>query len=165
MIHRIYQEQILATDIKTAWEFFSTPKNLGEITPSDIGFEIEHITGGAAHEGQIITYKIQVLPFLKLDWVTEITKVREGKGFIDDQRVGPYALWHHRHEFEEVDEGVKMIDEVTYALPFGIFGDIAHALFVRNKLESIFGYRRQKVAELFPGEEQAEGLAQFAQTG
>ncbi len=148
-LHLLRQEQLLPIDIYEAWEFFSSPHNLDAITPDDLGFKITSPDLGAMHEGQIITYKVKIAPLIWVDWVTEIKAVQDRVSFIDEQRFGPYAFWHHRHYFEEVEGGVKMTDEVNYGLPFGPFGAIAHAVFVRRKLEWIFGQRRVLLEERF----------------
>ena len=101
------------------------------------------------YEGQIVTYRIRIAPFVRVTWVTEIKCVEEGRSFVDEQRFGPYKFWHHRHEFEAVDGGVRMRDVVRYALPFGPLGSIAHALFVRRRLEWIFAYRKRVLAARF----------------
>jgi len=148
-VHVLEQEQVLPISIAEAWEFFSSPRNLDSITPPDLGFRIEHCPGGRMYEGQIITYKVKIAPGFWVPWVTEIKAVEEGRAFVDEQRAGPYRFWHHRHAFEECDGGVKMSDLVHYALPFGPFGGIAHAMFVRRKLEWIFGFRTKILAEKF----------------
>jgi ligand-binding SRPBCC domain-containing protein len=150
-IHRLERTLIVPITLEEAWEFFSDPRNLDELTPDDMPFEI---TGGAGEPmfvGQVITYRIQIFPGIWKTWVTEITAVEDRSYFIDDQRFGPYKLWHHLHRFEAVSEGkaVKMFDRVTYALPFGPFGEIAHAVFVRDKLKSIFDYREKAMVEKF----------------
>ena len=81
--------------------------------------------------------------------MTEITHVKEGEYFIDEQRFGPYKLWHHRHSFKKTSTGVEMHDEVNYVLPFGILGTIAHKLFIRKRVEEIFTYRTKVVEKLF----------------
>ena len=148
-IHTLEQEQILPIPMAEAWEFFSTPHNLDEITPDDLGFKITSPDVGKMHEGQIITYKVMVAPLIWLTWVTEIKCVEEGCSFIDEQRFGPYKFWHHRHHFEPCEGGVRMTDRVHYALPFGPFGNIAHALFVRRKLKWIFDFRRKVLEKRF----------------
>lgn len=148
-LHLLEQEQLLPLTIDKAWEFFSSPANLDAITPPDLGFRI---TGGVTprmFEGQIIRYRIRVAPLVWVPWVTEIRCVEEGRSFIDEQRFGPYKFWHHRHHFEAVPGGVRMRDTVHYALPFGPFGSLAHAMFVRRKLEWIFGYRKRILAQRF----------------
>lgn len=145
-LHTLVQEQRLPITREAAWEFFSTPRNLNEITPKDIGFEILNSPGDKAHEGQIIAYRIEILPMIRVKWITEIKAVEEGFSFVDEQRFGPYQFWHHRHTFEEIPGGVLMRDLVHYGLGFGPFGEIAHAVFVRRKLESIFNYRREILA-------------------
>lgn len=148
-LHRLEQKQWLPISMTEAWDFFSSPKNLDEITPDDLGFRITSPLEGKMHEGQIITYKVKLAPLIWVSWVTEIKAVDEGNSFIDEQRFGPYRFWHHRHHFEEQDGGVLMTDLVNYGLPFGPCGAIAHALFVRRKLEWIFDQRRTLLADRF----------------
>ena len=132
-----------------AWEFLSNPNNLAEITPKYMNFKILSGADRSIFAGQIIQYKVSPLFGLKLNWMTVITAVKDKSYFIDEQRFGPYALWHHKHKFREVDGGVENLDLVHYAIPFGIFGRIAHWLFVKKKLTQIFDYRNKKLAELF----------------
>lgn len=148
-IHVLQQEQFLPISIEQAWDFFSSPRNLNEITPDDLGFCITSEVVEPMHEGQIITYQVKVAPLVWLPWVTEIKAVDAGRSFIDEQRFGPYRFWHHRHLFQSVDGGVRMTDLVHYALPFGIFGTLAHACFVRRKLQWIFAYRMKVLGERF----------------
>ncbi len=143
--------QFVPRSLGEVWDFFSRPENLDRITPEDMSFEIlSDIKDLPMYEGMIIQY--QVSPFLgvKMRWVTEITTVRDRAYFIDEQRFGPYALWHHQHHFEEVDGGVMMKDILHYKIPYGIIGTIADALLVDKKVESIFTYREKVVDDLFP---------------
>ena len=148
-IHTLEQEQWLPIDLGEAWDFFSSPRNLDQITPDELGFKIESCRSDTMHNGQIITYKVMVFPGIWVSWVTEIKGVEEGHCFVDEQRIGPYAFWHHRHTFESVEGGVLMKDLVYYAMPFGPIGSLVHALFVRRKLESIFSYRRSILENRF----------------
>lgn len=131
--------------------FFSSPANLEEITPEDVGFEITSPIAAKMFEGQIITYRVKIAPAVSLSWVTEIKCVNEGRSFVDEQRFGPYKFWHHRHEFESAPGGVMMRDTVHYALPLGPFGTLAHAIFVRRKLEWIFSCRKRILTKRFDG--------------
>jgi ligand-binding SRPBCC domain-containing protein len=149
-LHHLSQEQFLPIPADQAWKFFSTPRNLDAITPPDLGFRIVHCPSERMHEGQIIEYRVKVAPGVWVPWVTEIKAVEEGRSFIDEQRFGPYQFWHHRHAFEKCEGGVKMSDLIHYALPFGPLGGIAHALFVRRKLERIFRFRREELERRFP---------------
>jgi ligand-binding SRPBCC domain-containing protein len=142
-------EQNLPISLQEAWDFFSSPKNLSKITPKHMGFIITNQPSETMFEGQIITYKVSPLLGVKINWMTEITTVKDNEYFIDEQRFGPYSLWHHRHHFYEIDGGIKMIDEVNYKLPFGFLGSVAHLLFVRKKLKSIFEYREKVLIEMF----------------
>ena len=141
--------QYVDATVEECWEFFSSPKNLQKITPINMGFEITDFDNKSMYAGQIIQYKVSPLLGLKLPWVTEITFVKENSYFIDEQRFGPYALWHHKHFIKEVPGGVEMIDIVHYKAPFGIFGKLAVALFIKKKLQTIFDYRYNKMEELF----------------
>ena len=148
-IYRLHETQQLPISMDQAWQFLSDPKNLKTITPDYMGFEILGGDEKMMYPGQIIKYIVTPLMGIPTQWVTEITHVKEGEYFVDEQRFGPYALWHHKHKFREVDGGVENLDLVHYAIPFGIFGRIAHWLFVKKKLTQIFDYRNKKLAELF----------------
>jgi ligand-binding SRPBCC domain-containing protein len=141
--------QHINATLDECWTFFSSPGNLQKITPMSMGFEITDFDNQSMYPGQIIQYKISPLLGLKLNWVTEITKVKDKAYFIDEQRFGPYSFWHHKHFFEATTNGVKMTDVVHYALPLGILGRIMNALIVKNKLREIFDYRQLKVNQLF----------------
>jgi len=136
--------------MEVIWDFISSPANLGEITPDHMGF---NITSGAMPEkmypGMIITYKVSPLLRIPMTWVTEITQVEEGKYFVDEQRVGPYRIWHHEHWIEPIESGVLMTDIITYQPPLGFLGAIANALIIKNQLEGIFNYRKKAVEKRF----------------
>ncbi|MCO5234509.1 MAG: SRPBCC family protein [Chitinophagales bacterium] len=150
MKHELYREQQLNCDLQTAWDFFSSPMNLPKITPKDMAFTVlsEQKTN-KIFEGMIIDYTVSPLLGIPLKWKTRITSVIPNKSFTDFQEKGPYKLWNHHHEFIPNEKGVLMIDKVDYELPFGLLGNIAHALFVKKKLEKIFNYRFQILENLF----------------
>ncbi|MBR9758801.1 SRPBCC family protein [bacterium] len=148
-VHSLEQDQWLPIPIEEAWEFFSSPRNLDAITPPDLGFKIETLPSEEMYEGEIITYQVKILPGFWIPWVTEIKSVKEGESFIDEQRSGPYRFWHHRHCFESKDGGTLMRDLVHYSVGLSFLGEIAHALYVRKKLERIFAFRRKILEERF----------------
>ncbi|HPF10598.1 MAG TPA: SRPBCC family protein [Flavobacteriaceae bacterium] len=148
-IHSLHTTQWLPTTIDTAWEFLSDPKNLCRITPSEMGFEIISGADKGMYPGQIIEYWVRPFSSIKTKWITEITHVADRSYFVDEQRFGPYALWHHKHFLKEKDEGVEMEDLIHYKLPFGILGQWMEPLLIRPKLEKIFEFRRQKLTEIF----------------
>ena len=133
-----------------AWDFFSSPANLQKITPEKLGFKIvsKH-HGEKMYAGQIIEYYVKPLFGIPLYWMTEITHVVDKKYFIDEQRFGPYTMWHHQHHFKETPEGIEMTDIVHYKLPLGILGDLANYLFVKKQLKGIFDYRFKVVEDLW----------------
>ena len=148
-VYTLCSEQLLNISMEEAWNFFSSPKNLAKITPPEMGFDITSGEPQKMFAGQIITYKIKILPFLKNNWVTEITQVKEHSYFIDEQRFGPYKMWHHEHFFVNTENGLKISDRVTYKIPFGFLGQIAHSLFIRKKLTHIFSYRTKILENRF----------------
>jgi len=139
---QLIKKQFLKTDIDTIWGFASSPKNLKEITPDYMLFDItSEGLPEKMYPGMIITYRVSPLLNIKMNWVTEISQVKDKQFFVDEQRLGPYTMWHHQHLFEEQDGGVLMTDIVTYIPPFGILGVIANSLLIKRQLESIFDYR------------------------
>jgi ligand-binding SRPBCC domain-containing protein len=142
--------QKIPVDINTAWDFFSRPDNLKDITPNVLGFKIiSEPHGDKMYAGQIIEYKVSPVAGIPLYWMTEITYVEDKKYFVDEQRYGPYSLWHHQHHFKIINGGVEMTDIVHYRIPFWVIGDIANTLIVHNKLKEIFEYRFKVVEEKF----------------
>lgn len=149
-VYSIKAVQHLPASLDTAWDFFSDPANLQKITPENMGFRIISMHhGNSIYAGQIIEYKVSPLAGIPLYWMTEITHVEDKRYFVDEQRYGPYSLWHHQHHFKAIEGGVEMTDIVHYKLPLWFLGEIVHGLFVKKRLAQIFEYRRQKVEELF----------------
>jgi ligand-binding SRPBCC domain-containing protein len=143
-------EQFIPRTIDEVWHFFSRPENLNAITPDDMSFEIlSDIADKPMYPGMIIQYKISPFLGIKMDWATEITHVRDRSYFIDEQRSGPYALWHHQHHFVRKDGGVLMKDMLHYRVPYGPIGTLADVLFVDRQIEQIFTYRVKAVEKIF----------------
>jgi len=142
--------QFVPASLDVVWDFFSSPSNLSKITPPAMGFLITSPEHQGMYPGMFITYKVSPALGIKLNWVTEITQVDHRKFFIDEQRQGPYSIWHHEHHFKEVDGGVEMRDILYYKVPFGIFGKLADLVFVRKKVQEIFRFREKRIEELFP---------------
>jgi ligand-binding SRPBCC domain-containing protein len=136
-------KQFLPMTAEEAWGFFSTPANLGKITPKAMNFIITSELPEKVYPGLIITYKVSPVFNIPVTWVTEITQVQEPFYFVDDQRSGPYAIWHHEHHFEVVEDGVMMTDKLFYKVPFGPFGRLLDWLFIHKKVTGIFEYRKK----------------------
>ena len=148
--YQFTQEQKIPAGIDVVWDFVSSPLNLKDITPPALGFVVTGNHGGSRmYAGMIITYKVRPLLGVPIKWMTEITHVVEGKYFVDEQRIGPYRLWHHQHQLESIGGGVLMRDIVTYAPPLGIIGAFANTLFIRRQLNQIFDYRTVAVEKKF----------------
>lgn len=152
MLHTIRTSQLIKSDLETVWSFMSDPNNLSTITPDGMGFEVlSDIEGQKMYPGQIIEYYVKPISGIKMHWVTEITHVKDKEYFVDEQRFGPYAFWHHKHFLKETEGGVEMNDLIHYKAPFGFLGKMANSLFIEKKLDSIFKYRYNKLEELFHG--------------
>jgi ligand-binding SRPBCC domain-containing protein len=147
---KLFRKTVLRIDMEECWDFFSSPANLARITPDEMDFVITEYDGKRMYEGQLISYTVKPLFGFKVKWTTEITSVTDYIEFVDRQLEGPYKIWHHRHQFKQVDGGVEMIDMVHYALPFGILGKIAEKLIVKKKVKAIFDYREKVISDLFP---------------
>lgn len=148
-IYTFETKQQIPLSLNEAWDFFSNPNQLPEITPSWMGFDVKDVPPQKMYPGMILTYQLKPLYGIKLNWVTEITHVSAPHYFVDEQRFGPYRFWHHQHHFKEANSGTEMKDIVHYALPFAIIGRTVHRLNVEKKLKTIFQYRKDKLNELF----------------
>ena len=149
-MYKLIAEQYLPIDPGKAWKFFSSPGNLSMITPPDMGFKIlSGLENREIYEGMQIDYLIKPLFGIPLKWVTRIGNIEPGKYFTDIQVRGPYKVWEHTHIFSRQNVGINMRDEVIYELPFGILGKLMHCLFVRKRLNYIFGYRKSVLTKMF----------------
>lgn len=148
-LYTLHTKQNLPITLQEAWDFLSSPKNLKTITPDYMGFNILSGADKPMFPGQIIQYIVTPVLGIPTKWVTEITHVKDLEYFVDEQRFGPYALWHHKHFLKEIPGGVEMEDIVDYKLPMGVLGQLVHPILVQPKLNEIFAYRQKKLIELF----------------
>ncbi len=148
-IYTLRSLQKLPISPEEAWQFLSDPRNLKTITPEYMGFEIQSGADRPMYSGQIIQYIVTPFAGIKTKWVTEITHVKEGEYFVDEQRFGPYSLWHHKHFIKPIEGGVEMEDIIDYKVPFGVLGQLVHPFLVKPKLKEIFDYRKNKLIDLF----------------
>jgi len=150
---KIYQHktsQKLNISKNNAWDFFSNPSNLSKITPIWLKFEVKTKLPEKMYAGMIITYFVRPMLNIPKIWVTEITQVDEPNFFVDEQRFGPYKMWHHEHIFTDTDDGgVIMEDIVSYIVPFGFLGRIVNRLVIEKKINGIFNYRREVLNKMF----------------
>jgi ligand-binding SRPBCC domain-containing protein len=148
--YQLHKTQKIPASIEQVWDFISSPANLKKITPEYMGFNItSKMLSEKMYPGMIISYKVSPVLGIKMTWVTEITQVKEKEYFVDEQRVGPYSMWHHEHKIEPVDGGVLMTDIVSYKPPFGILGSIANYILIKKQLQEIFDYRTVAVEKMF----------------
>lgn len=149
-VYSLNSKQKIPASLEEVWSFFSEAKNLLLLTPPHLNLKpTTEIYGGEVYAGQVMTYKVKPLFGISLSWMTEITHVKQPNYFVDEQRKGPYKLWHHQHHFKAIEGGTEMIDIVHYRLPLGVIGSLGNALIVRKELEKIFAYRYKKITGLF----------------
>lgn len=149
-VYTLYETLKIPSSIDKVWDFISSPMNLKHITPEYMGFEITSKNlPETMYAGMIISYNVSPMLGIKMRWVTEITHVEEHKYFVDEQRVGPYKMWHHQHLIEPVDGGVLMTDIVDYQPPMGLLGALANFMIIKKQLHEIFAFRTSKLEEHF----------------
>ena len=148
-INTLKVTQVLDMSIDEAWDFFSNPQNLSEITPKDMGFNITSEISNQMYPGQIISYKVSPVLGIKLNWVTEITHINNKMFFVDEQRFGPYKMWHHEHLFIKKGDKTEVTDKVSFKAPFGIIGKLMTPVFIIPQLKKIFNYRYKLLEEKF----------------
>lgn len=148
--YQFTRTQKLPVSINEIWDFISSPLNLKDITPEHMGFHVTSKNGqDKMYPGMIITYKVSPLFGIMLNWVTEITHVKDFEFFVDEQRIGPYKLWHHQHLIEPIEGGILMTDIVTYQPPLGLLGAIANTIIIKSQLRDIFDYREKMLENRF----------------
>jgi len=145
------QELPLGTD--KAWQFLTNAKNLEFLTPESMNFTIKSSNTTPLYPGKILHYSVTPIPLYKTLWVSEITSYIEGKLFADKQLYGPYKSWNHEHEIARSKAGSIIIDRVYFQMPFGIFGGLVYALFVRRALFKAFSFRKSQLIKLYPSDE------------
>jgi ligand-binding SRPBCC domain-containing protein len=147
-VHRLERRQRLEVPLERVFDFFAQAANLEAITPPWLSFTVITPAPIAMEAGALIDYRLK-LHGVPIRWRTRIASWEPPSRFVDVQIRGPYALWEHTHTFERDGEHAVFIgDHVRYALPFGPFGELAHALFVRRDIERIFDHRQRVVAQL-----------------
>jgi ligand-binding SRPBCC domain-containing protein len=150
-MYTLERQMLVQTSLATAWDFLKDPANLNTITPPDLHFRILSELPEAMFDGLLIEYRIAIPLFGERAWTAEIKHIREGRSFVDEQRLGPFSFWYHYHELEEAGDKVQIIDRVHFRLPFGPIGTLMHGLYVKRTLERIFDYRRERLKALFNG--------------
>jgi ligand-binding SRPBCC domain-containing protein len=149
-IHVLRKTQVIKSTLAAAWDFFSDPRNLAKITPKELDFVVLTDLPDRVYPGMMIEYRVRPVFGIPAKWLTEITNVEDGRFFVDEQRIGPYKIWHHEHHFRDIGGGqVELTDIVTYVVPFGILGEIVHPFLVEPQLRKIFDFREKAVAALF----------------
>lgn len=147
--YRLHCELFAPVPIEAAFAVFENPHNLARITPPGLGFRV--LTPNLEmRAGAEIDYTIRRLG-LPMRWKTLITGYDPPHGFTDEQAKGPYTIWRHRHSFEAVDGGTRVIDDVEYVLPLGVLGQVAHAVMIERQLRGIFQFRQRALTALIGG--------------
>ncbi len=152
-LFKLEDKCVLNTTLEKAWDFFQDPHNLKLITPPELNLVVTLVvtsdTGSVMYPGIIVTYKVQILPFIFVDWITEITHINPPKMFVDEQRFGPYKMWHHEHHLRQVPNGIENHDIIHYVITGWPIDGLLNRFIVRPRLDKIFEYRKKKLLELF----------------
>lgn len=149
-VFQFYKEQKIPTGIDEIWDFISSPANLKKITPDYMGFDISSdYLPKEMYPGMMISYRVKPIFNIKMNWLTEITQMQEKVFFIDEQRLGPYRIWHHEHRISKIEGGVRMTDLITYKPPFGFIGNLVNGFMIEKKIKEIFKYREKALIEIF----------------
>jgi ligand-binding SRPBCC domain-containing protein len=148
-VYQLRRKQVLAMSLEDCWDFFASPMNLSTITPPWLGFEVLSMDWDKMYPGMILQYYVRPLLGIRLRWVTEITHVEPRTMFVDEQRFGPYKMWHHQHHFRPTPSGIEMTDIVHYAIGYGPLDPLLNSLVVRNRLEEIFSFRFNTLEKMF----------------
>ena len=150
---KIYEKEwqtVVPETLDKVWEFFGNPHNLEKITPDFMKFQVlSEQKGKTIYPGMFIRYRVSPIASIPITWVTEITAVREQEYFIDEQRAGPYAIWHHEHHFRSTTDGVIMNDRLYYAIPLGFLGQLINQMMISRRIDNIFEYRQHIIQEIF----------------
>jgi len=155
--HQLSASQVLALSRLQAFAFFEDPRNLFDITPDWLNFVMKDKDSKTEmFEGAEFDYTIRWLG-IPIPWTSRIIGYQPPGWFTDIQLTGPYRSWSHLHTFEDVPEGTRMLDTVTYQLPLGPLGSLVHALMVRRQLDDIFRYRAMRIHEWARGEMKRKG--------
>lgn len=148
--YQLHATQKIPASLSEIWDFISSPANLKKITPAYMGFDItSKLTEEKMYPGMIISYQVKPLLGIRMTWVTEITHVKDNEYFVDEQRVGPYSLWHHEHKIQPIKGGVLMTDIVSYKPPLGILGSVVNKFIIEKQLRNIFNYRKTAIEKIF----------------
>lgn len=149
-VYQLQDELFINAPLNEVWDFFSDPRNLQKITPDHMGFKhVYEPDAEKVYPGMLLVYKVSPILGIPLTWITEITQVEPQKRFVDDQVKGPFGLWHHIHEFDEVEGGTLARDILYYRMPFGILGQLAHSFTVAKQTKEIFKFRKAAVEKIF----------------
>jgi len=149
-MQRITDELLIPIPLDEAWDFFTNPRNLAKLTPKEMNFRhVFEPDAERVYKGMYLVYKVSPIGGIPLTWVTEITEVLPKKRFVDDQINGPFAKWHHIHEFEDRGDQTLIRDILYYEMPLGFLGSMAHWLFAKKQVAQIFSFRKERMEELF----------------
>ena len=150
-MYTLHKEIEVEASLDQVWEFISHPQNLDRITPDDMEFKIVTDVPEQMSNGLLVEYRVRIPIMGWQVWVSELKHIEPGRYFVDEQKIGPYRFWYHEHRIETAGDKVKVIDHVSYEVPFGFIGRIAHSLFIRPTLERIFRHREKMFKDLLAG--------------
>jgi len=146
--HRLSTELRVPAPIDEVFAFFADARNLEELTPPWLRFEVLTPAPIEMRVGTEIDYRLRIRG-LPVRWRSEITVWDPPHRFVDEQLRGPYRRWHHEHAFEAIDGGTAIYDIVDYTAPGWLLEPVIHSLFVRPDVGRIFAYRHECLIERY----------------
>ena len=142
-IYQLYRQQALKLSRQEAWDFFSSPYYLNQITPDFFNVEITSKVPAKIYAGLLISYKMKAVFGMPMAWLSEVSQCDEPQRFVYQQAIGPFKFWSHEVRLSEADDHILMEDIVFYAMPWGWLGQVLHTLLIGKKLQQIFDTRQQ----------------------
>lgn len=141
-IYQLYRRQPLKVTRAQAWDFFSSPKNLNDITPAFFHVVITSPVPEKIYAGLMISYQMKAVFGIPMAWLSEVSHCDEPKRFVYEQRIGPFKFWSHEVCLTETENGIVLEDIMFYAMPLGWLGQLVNSLLIADKLNCIFDTRR-----------------------
>jgi ligand-binding SRPBCC domain-containing protein len=150
-IYQLYRRQSLAMSEQQAWDFFSSPYFLNQITPDFFHVDITSPVPEHIYAGLLISYRMKAVCGVPMSWLSEVCYCDEPKRFVYQQRVGPFNFWSHEVRISPENQGIVLEDLVFYTMPWGWIGELLHGMLIGKKLQCIFDTRRAYIQQKWPG--------------
>lgn len=107
---------------------------------------IDGVMTGLINKDETVTW--QAKHFFKTRiFTSKITEMKSPDFFIDEMVKGEFKSFHHEHHFKAATNGTIMIDLLNFEIPYGSFGKIVNAIFLKSYLEKFLIKRNEVIKE------------------